>query len=182
MKSQDLIQIIVQNWYSALFLKEFEDCRQINPRCTVEQLRSDFVAKHPILNSNKDRFRLYHQGLALSLAYSFLVLPYESDEDIKNLKSKMSALTEFKIKIKPPEFQETTSEWLKYLRNAISHGNIEINASAGISGDECWVFWNHTGGKRSNPKNFEVTCSYITLMQFLDEYTKKIVPEILEKG
>lgn len=179
MKSDDLCQAIHLNWYTTLFLLEAESCRKSAPSTSIDDLMKGLFAKHPFLQMNKDRFTLTHQGLMLNLAYSFLVLPFESDEDIRELKSDIRSLAGFKIRVRPGGFGATTAEWLKYLRHAFAHGNIEINPQKGPEGDECWVFWNHPGGDRSKPRNFEVTCSYVTLANFMDEYTKMIVHEVL---
>jgi hypothetical protein len=64
----------------------------------------------------------------------------------------------------------TTSEWIRYLRNAVAHGNIEITKpEAGKRhGEACIEFRNYKNGKL----NFIGTCSYSAFQEFLDEFCK----------
>ena len=129
MKSDDLLQTIVLNFHTTLFLKEFEDCIRTNPQCTVEQFRAGFIENHEILKRSKDSFPFspYHQGVAFSLAYSFIVLPFESDDDIKKWNPEIEALKNFNASKKPPTFTNSTYDWLRLLRHSVAHGNINLS-------------------------------------------------------
>ena len=166
MTSDDLLQTIVLNFHTTLFLKEFEECIRINPQCSIGQFRADFINKHDILkrSQNSFSFTLYHQGVAISIAYSLFVLPFESDDDfkreIKKWNPEITALQYFTA-----SEPTTTSEWLRHLRNAVAHGKIEITKpEAGKGhGEACFEFRDY---------NFTGTCSYSAFQEFLDEFCK----------
>ena len=178
MKSDDLLQTIVLNFHTTLFLKEFEDCIRTNPQCTVEQFRADFIDNHEILKNSKDAFPFspYHQGVAFSLAYSFIVLPFESDNDMKKWNPEIEALKNFNASKTPPNFTASTFDWLKLLRNSVAHGHMKITAKPGKGhGEACFELWNYPNGDRDRPKNFICTCSYSAFQEFLDEFIKKFI-------
>lgn len=178
MKSDDLLQTIVLNFHTTVFLKEFEDCVRENPQCTVEQFREGFIEKHEILKRNKDTFPFtpYHQGVAFSLAYSFIVLPFESDEEIKQWNPQIKALQKFNTSKTPLGFVNSTYDWLKLLRHSIAHGNMKITPKLGKGhGEANFELWNYPNGKRNLPKNFICTCSYSVFQEFLDEFIKKFI-------
>jgi len=176
MKSETLINVAVLNWFTAQFLGKFEETRKSKPSTSVSDVYSAFVNEHPILAENRDASLLIHQGVALSLAYTLIVLPWESDVELQSWQIKIDSLSEFHLKTRPEKYftgDGTTSEWLRYLRNCFAHGNVEINPQAGIDGNEAYVLWNCP--EKNKPKNFEATCSSRVFMEFLDEFGRKFI-------
>lgn len=178
MKSDELLQNIVLNFHTALFLKEFEICMKENPQYTVEQFRAEFVNNHEILKRSEDNypFSPIHQGVALSLAYSLVVLPFESADEMKQWNPTINALKKFNIIKKPESFTDSTYDWLRLIRNSIAHGHIKITPKyGGEHGDACFEIWNYQSGDRKKPKNFICTCTYSVFQEFLDEFFKKFI-------
>lgn len=178
MKSDELLNGIVLNYHTALFLKEFEICIKENPQCTVEQFRAQFINNHEILRRSEELypFSLFHQGVAFSLAYSLFVLPFESADEMKKWNPTINSLQKFNIIKKPDSFTGSTYDWLRLIRNSIAHGHIKITPKyGGEHGDACFEIWNYQGGDRKKPINFICTCSYLAFQEFLDEFFKKFL-------
>ena len=140
-KTNDLLQTIVLNFHTALFLKEFDACTRDTPQCTLEDFRSAFISKHEILQQSEPLFPFspYNQGTAISLAYSFIVLPFESGDDIEKWNPDIQSLKKFTVTKQPKDFIPSNGKMLKYLRHSIAHANIEIKPKVGRNHGEASV-------------------------------------------
>jgi hypothetical protein len=175
METETLRKTIHSVWYNTLFQFEIEKTRQQNPRTSVGDLFARFVNSHPDLRQSPPA----NGGLPLALAYCFLVLPFESDDEIGKWSIQIDSLKGFNLKISPPNFDGATGKFLMYLRHSFAHANIDLNPDLGAP--EWLTLWNFPDRERKKPKNFEATCSYSDYMAFLNEFVKKVWEHLEQK-
>lgn len=125
----------------------------------------------------KGRFHLGNQGVILMLMYALLVIPRELlREEGKIFESfKFNTKEHFNIKI-PDRGDISNIDFLRFLRNAVSHANIEI-----LTGENgVFKFWNIP--PNTSKRNFEVEIDKQGLLAFLTEfgkfYVNKVMPDL----
>ena len=111
-------------WYNGMFLHDLEDAIHTQPNQSIAEFHQSFT-KHKM---NGMEFPLKNQGLAISLLYMLLVVPREIWE------SSPQAGTQFEFTTRPSFTFLTGStddnwQFLRLMRNAVSHANFEMNES-----------------------------------------------------
>ncbi len=158
-------EIPVWTWYNAQFLFQFEEQFQKNPNKTISEFFDDFLTDQKLQNP-----RFYHtknQGTVLMIMYGLIVIPREIWE--KN-NTNFQFTTRNKFLLKPPtDINLDTFNFIRLLRNALSHANFSIDAD-----NQKVTFWNNNNGT----KNFEVDIDWANLGEFIAEIGKYYINEV----
>jgi hypothetical protein len=153
-------------WYNGQFLFQFDEQLQKNPNQTISQFYAKFLENQEIQNQN-----FYHtknQGTVILLMYGLLVIPKEIWETTAT-NFKFKTRNKFLIKILPTNNGIDTLDFLRLLRNSLSHANFSIDTK-----NKKLNFWNNYNGT----KNFEVEIRYSDLGKFLTEVGKYYINEV----
>lgn len=153
-------------WYNGQFLFQFDEELKTNPNQTISEFFSNFLTSQGMQNQN-----FYHtknQGTVILLMYGLLVIPKEIWEKST---TNFQFMTRNKFEVKTPTIDGNldTLNFLRLLRNSLSHANFSIDVLNGRL-----TFWNNNNGT----KNFEAVISYGDLGEFLAEVGKYYVNEV----
>ena len=113
----------------------------------------------------------YHtknQGTVILLMCGLLVIPKEIWEKSK-INFQFTTRDKFVVKTLPTDSNLDTLNFLRLLRNSLSHANFSIDVT-----NAKLTFWNNYKGT----KNFEVEIGYGNLGEFLAEVGKYYVNEV----
>lgn len=152
-------------WYNGNFLFQFEEQLKINPSLSISDFFDQFQKSQGIYGLN-----FYHtknQGTIFLLLYGLLVTPKEiwekSNTDFNFYSRKY-------FEIKTGDTNISTLDFLRLLRNSLSHANFSINPDRNII-----LFWNINN---SGTKNFEVEINYPDIAYFLNEIGKYYINDV----
>ena len=150
-------------WYNGQLLFALSDSLQTDSDLTIGQFMDEFKEAHGL-----PQFNLKNQGLILSLMYGLLVVPKEIWEP-GNSVTKFEFFTrknfEVSIGVGLPNH-----DFLRLLRNAISHANFEI-----IPEENLYRLWNI---KTNGDRNFEATITHGHLGEFIAEVGKYFINQV----
>jgi len=163
------------SWYTTRFLRLIEEARKTQKDISVKELEKQYLEqlKKEGNIGNKD-FPLFNPGYLMMLAYALLVIPKEIIGRNKLLYNDFSFSTKSMFQfIRPKKYNSDPEDFLRKMRNAVSHGNFKLEADNN-SGSSLFTFWNESNRK----ENFRVTTTNEGFWQFLDEigkyYSKKV--------
>ncbi len=157
------------SWYNGRFLFAFQEALETDNSKSLGDFFGEFKENNEL--TPPFIFQLKNQGVIISLLYTLLVIPRETWENNLNTGTSFSFKTRenFKIEIG----QKTSSdnwEFLRLMRNSISHANFSINVEQSE-----YCFWNENN---SNVKNFKATISHEGIGKFITEIGKYYINEV----
>jgi hypothetical protein len=152
-------------WYNGQLMFMFDEALRINPEMSIGTFMKKFLSQHDMLEEG-----FYHtknQGTIMMLLYGLLVLPKEIWEKKETLfpfesRSKFHVVSEHAGEIE-------TLDFLRYMRNAVSHSHFKINVESSI-----FTFWNESKGIM----NFEVEIHYSDIGKFIEEVGKYYINDV----
>jgi hypothetical protein len=155
-------------WFTAMFLYRADKAREETPTKSIEEVYNDFL-RDQRLDQNSG-FQLRNQGTSMMLAYGLLVLPREiwDRDDLPSFE--FNTKTEFKFIIDDVHAQTQHSQFIRCMRNSISHANVNIIAPAETHQRDTFTFWNYN--LRNQCVDFKVSSSWKGFLSFLDEVAK----------
>jgi len=163
-------------WYTGRFLFYADRALEVNPEKPIGEVYQQFL-QHEEGLSAESGFQLRNQGTTLMLAYGLLVLPRELWERDGLPEFEFKTRDEFTFIIDTVGAQSNTRQFIRCMRNALSHANIKIIAPAQSSQENTFTFWNRT---RSGDIDFKVETSWSGLIEFIVEagryYINKVKP------
>jgi len=152
-------------WYNGQFLFQFDEQLRKNPNKTISEFFNDFLADQKLQDLN-----IYHtknQGTVILLMYGLIVIPKEIWEKTS---TNFQFTTRNKFIFKQPTNNNLdTLNFLRHLRNALSHAHFSIDTP-----NSKLIFWNISNGV----KNFEVEIDYVDLGIFIEEVAKYYINEV----
>jgi len=161
-------------WYNGMFLFSFDEALQSEDKNkTLKEFYNSFKERQGLSNSP---FSLKNQGTLICLLYALLVIPREIWERDKEQGTKFSFKTikNFKVTIGKNIVDNNTWNFLRLMRNAISHANFNIDRDKNE-----YTFWNN---HRQGNHNFEVKVSHRGLGEFLTEVGKYYINEVKKQN
>lgn len=156
-------------WFTAMFLYRADNARSETPQISIGELYSSFLADQGLTSDSG--FQLRNQGLTLMLAYGLLVIPMElwGRDDLSQFP--FNTRKNFMFLIDTVKARDSPQQFIRCMRNAISHCNIEIKAFASVDQCDAFTFWNDRGQKI----DFKIQVSWKGLSEYLDEVGKYYV-------
>ena len=155
-------------WYTAMFLYRADKARIDTPTKSIDEVYKEFLKDQGL--DQKSGFQLRNQGTSMMLAYGLLVLPRElwlrNDLPIFEFSTK----PEFNFIVDDVHAQNQHSQFIRCIRNSISHANVHIIAPAGTNQKDTFTFWNYN--PREKKIDFKVSSSWKGFLMFLDEVAK----------
>jgi hypothetical protein len=156
-------------WYNGQFLFKFDEQLNRNPNKTIGEFFNDFLESQNM--KGEDFYHTKNQGTVILLMYGLLVVPREIWEKTQT-SFVFATRNNFVVKIQPDESELDTLNFLRLLRNSLSHANFEIDIT-----NATLTFWNNPD-KNDIKRNFEVTINYNSLGEFLTEIGKYYINEV----
>ncbi len=170
MKNQD--DLFHWMWYTFLCVGEMDKERCNCPDKTLQSFFNEFVDSHQHLKQNKDKFQLINQGLIMLGAYAILVFPkeYFSKELVDQFEKDGSPpkIEHFKKEIDCDNAMSDRAKFLKKIRHAIAHANVEFNYELRTDDSTSMRLWNKNPYK-GYKVDFQVTISVRDVFDFLNE-------------
>ena len=158
------------SWYNGQFLFQFDEQLKKNPNQTISDFFSNFLTNQGLQDLNV--YHTINQGTVILLMYGLLVIPREIWEK-NNTNFLFTTRNNFSLK-QPTNKNLDTLNFLRLLRNSLSHANFSIDTTNAIL-----TFWNiQNNGKI----NFKVEITYGDLGEFLSEVGKYYVNEVKNKN
>lgn len=160
-------EIPVWTWFNGQLLFQFDEQLRQNPTQSISQFFTDFLISQGIENHN-----FYHtknQGTVILLMYGLLVVPKEIWEK-DGTEFRFITRDKFLVNI-PTDDHLDTSNFLRRLRNSLSHANFSIDVSQARV-----TFWDNR--LKDGKRNFEVEIAWEDLGKFLAEVGKYYVNEV----
>jgi hypothetical protein len=152
-------------WYNGQFLFQFDEQLKQNPNKTISQFFQEYLEDQSLNDAN-----IYHtknQGTVIVLMYGLLVIPKEIWEK-NNTRFPFTTRNKFITEL-PTDDNMDNAEFLRHLRNALSHANFTIDVE-----NARLTFWDERSGKT----NFKVEVGYGDLGDFLSEVGKYYINEV----
>ncbi len=150
-------EIPVWTWFNGKFLFQFDEQLRTNPNQSISEFFTDFLT-----NQRIEDYSFYHtknQGTVILLMYGLLVVPREIWER-SGTNFRFLTRSKFSVAI-PTDGNLDTFDFLRLLRNSLSHANFSIDASQARV-----TFWNN---RPDGTKNFETEIAWDDLGEFLAE-------------
>ena len=178
-------QVPVFCWLSMMFMQSCQRQIEVKSKTTITELYTDFCRGNGI-DLDVWSYDLLNQGLVMSSLYGLLVYPHEMWEKDKTagtgFKFSSRDAFEFSDLVSHPmsiwndeRYRDLTHfDFLRLLRNAVSHANIKVGVDT-----QAWIFWNID---LKNRKNFEVKVSNQELGFFITEVGKYFINEVRVEG
>lgn len=159
-------------WYNGMFLFSFDEALQSEDKNkTLKEFYNSFKEQQGLSNFP---FSLKNQGAVICFLYAFLVIPreiWERDEE-QGTEFSFKTIENFDVTIGKDQ-ADNTWNFLRLMRNAISHANFNIDTD-----ENKYTFWNND---RQGNHNFEVKVSHSGLGEFLTEVGKYYINEVRNK-
>lgn len=164
-----------------MFLQSCQRHIESEPDKTIGEIYFEFCKLHGLDMYAPWSYDLLNQGFVTAALYAILVFPYEMwGKDAAGSNFKFSSRDHFRFSDEVPHSESIWSrerysglthlDFLRLLRNAVSHANIKAPADT-----QPWIFWNID---LKNRKNFEVRTSNQGLGFFITEVGKFFVNEV----
>ena len=153
-------------WYTVNFVNAAEKARLSFPQKTISDVFNEFIEDNPQLKQNRDRFTLVNQGLLIMTAYGICVIPRESFNGFADFHYPLQSMRLFKVIEDKKNVMSERAIFLKKIRNAVAHVNIDFLPNIPVDDPSGVELWNKdTKGEI----DFRVTISARGLLKFLNE-------------
>jgi len=175
-ENRDAVPVL--SWYTARYLMEAQNelakssdisVRELYQKvCTVNNIQKDF----PLLNF----------GLSMMLAYGIFVFPKEVlGNSVDWSKCEFSPEDTFNFLIDETGAQKRLPQFIRGMRNAISHANVKYLGGVPADQENGCTFWSEKKEEASKTMvvNFKVQTSSKGFLEFLDKVGKFLINEVL---
>jgi hypothetical protein len=143
-----------------------EKARLGSPNKTISDVFTEFIEENPQLRQNRDGFTLVNQGLIIMIAYGICVIPRERFDGFANFHYPLQSKELFIVIEDKKNVMGDRAEFLKKIRNAVAHVNINFLPDVPVDDPVGVELWNED---LKGDIDFRVTISVRGLLVFLNE-------------
>ena len=153
-------------WYTCNFVNAAEKARLSSPNKTISEVFAEFIEENPQLRQNRDRFTLVNQGLLIMTAYGICVIPRERFNGFADFHYPLLSKSLFRVIEDKKNVMGERAKFLRKIRNAVAHVNINFLPNVSVDDLAGVEFWNRD---KKGDIDFRVTISVKGLLEFLNE-------------